>query len=492
MTCKRLRVSFQRREDSTSSYHCCVPQCTASAKFNSYISFHTFPKDTDLQERWVVNIRRDNFTVTQKTRVCSRHFESSDLIEPRAPTGRRHLKKGAVPVLFQWNNFAVSAARPGVWERIKRPNTDLTLDDPSVDVSVNYSDHDYVSTAESAALDLSLDHTDDLRVEIANLRKQIEEISLSNKFCLERFAASDDDIRFYTRFASHGHLMAFWRQIEPATGKIVRVSRTQTAANPDEVPHTARATSLPPIDEFFLFMTYLSLGLMQKDLAHRFRIHQSTVSRIINTWANFLYTVLGPVGIWLDEETVKAHMPDVFQQYSDTQVILDCTELRCQTQSSLLLKSEVFSSYKPHCTFKGLVGIAPHGAVTFISSLYEGAISDREILKQSGIVSLLKPTMAIMVDKGFLVEDCVPCKVHIATFLSKKAQLSGPEVRKTQSIARLRVHVERLIRRVKEHKIFSTVIPLSLTGSINQMYTVACLLVNYQNGPLVKAWHGNY
>ncbi len=212
---------------------------------------------------------------------------------------------------------------------------------------------------------------------------------------------------------------------------------------------------------FFLFMTYLSLILMQMDLAHRFRIHQSTVSRIKNTWANFFYTVLGAVGIWLDEETVKAHMPDVFQYYCDTQVILDCTELHCQTPNSLLLLSEVFSTYKSHCTFKGLIGMAPHGAVTFALSLYEGAISDREILKQSGIVCLLKPTMAIMVDKGFLVEDCVPCKVHIPTW-------------------------------VKEHKIFSTVIPLSLTGSINQLHTVACLLVNYQNGPLVKVWPSNY
>lgn len=228
-------------------------------------------------------------------------------------------------------------------------------------------------------------------------------------------------------------------------------------------------------------MTYLSLGLMQKDLAHRFRIHQSTVSRIINTWANFLYAVLGAVGIWLDEETVKAHMPDVFQDYSDTHVILDCTELRCQTPNSLLLQSEVFSTYKSPTS-------APHGALTFVSSLYEGAISDKEILKQSGIVSLLKSTMAIMVDKGFLVEDFIPCKVHIPTFLSKRAQLSGPEVRKTQSIARLRVHVERFIRRVKEHKIFNTMIPLSLTGSINQLYTVACLLVNYQIGLLVKGW----
>ena len=72
-------------------------------------------------------------------------------------------------------------------------------------------------------------------------------------------------------------------------------------------------------------------------------------------------------------------------------------------------------------------------------------------------MALLNLAMAIMVDKGFLVEDCVPCKVHIPTFLCKRAQLSGPEVRKTQSIARLRDHVEWLICRVKEHS--SSVFP---------------------------------
>lgn len=64
---------------------------------------------------------------------------------------------------------------------------------------MEYSDHDYCSTAEPAALDLSLDHTEDLRVEIARLHKQIDEITLSSKFCLEQFAVSDDDIRLYTR-----------------------------------------------------------------------------------------------------------------------------------------------------------------------------------------------------------------------------------------------------------------------------------------------------
>ncbi len=93
-----------------------------------------------------------------------------------------------------------------------------------------------------------------------------------------------------------------------------------------------------------------------------------------------------------------------------------------------------------------------------------------------------------MVDRGFLVDDLVPCKIYRPAFISGRSQMSACEVRETQAIARLRVHVERLIRRVKEHKFFDTEIPLRLFGNINQLYTVACLLTNYENGPLVKAW----
>ncbi len=134
------------------------------------------------------------------------------------------------------------------------------------------------------------------------------------------------------------------------------------------------------------------------------------------------------------------------------------------------------------------MGMAPHGALTFVSTLFEGSMSDREVFRQSGITSLLTPDMAIMVDKGFLVDDLVPGTVHRPAFLSKRTQMSEEDVLKTQSIARLRVHVERIIRRVKENKLFDTTIHLSIAGSINQLFTVACLLSNYQNGPLVKKW----
>jgi hypothetical protein len=63
---------------------------------------------------------------------------------------------------------------------------------------------------------------------------------------------------------------------------------------------------------------------------------------------------------------------------------------------------------------KGLVGIAPHGAVTFISALYGGSVSDKEMFKQSGIAELLTENMAVMVDKGFVISDCCKSKKFTA------------------------------------------------------------------------------
>ena len=102
---------------------------------------------------------------------------------------------------------------------------------------------------------------------------------------------------------------------------------------------------------------------------------------------------------------VKKHMPPIFQQYPNTRVILDCTELFVQAPSSLNLNSELYSHYKGHDTFKCLIGISPGGLVTFVSNLYAGGISDKEITRKSGILDLLEAGDQVMVDKGFTIED---------------------------------------------------------------------------------------
>jgi len=53
--------------------------------------------------------------------------------------------------------------------------------------------------------------------------------------------------------------------------------------------------------------------------------------------------------------------------------------LFCQVPASMKIQSAMYSHYKSHVTYKGLLGIAPSSAVTFISQLFGGSISDKEI-----------------------------------------------------------------------------------------------------------------
>ena len=63
--------------------------------------------------------------------------------------------------------------------------------------------------------------------------------------------------------------------------------------------------------------------------------------------------------------------------------------------------------------------------------------------------------------------------------------MDAVEVVETQQIASLRIHVECAICRVKEYNILAGVMPTSLAGSANQIWTVCCLLTNLQN-PIIS------
>ena len=91
-----------------------------------------------------------------------------------------------------------------------------------------------------------------------------------------------------------------------------------------------------------------------------------------------------------------------------------------------------------------------------------------------------------MAYKGFTVQDVLTplgCEVVMASFLSTKKQFSKGELQASKKLHNLRVHVELAIRRVNEFHYFDKVIPLMVAGSINQIWTVACLITNFQ-GPL--------
>ena len=54
-----------------------------------------------------------------------------------------------------------------------------------------------------------------------------------------------------------------------------------------------RPASLSQEDKLFLMLVRLCLNLKEYDLAHRFEVSQSSVSRIFSTWINYCYLRLG-------------------------------------------------------------------------------------------------------------------------------------------------------------------------------------------------------
>lgn len=119
-------------------------------------------------------------------------------------------------------------------------------------------------------------------------------------------------------------------------------------------------------------------------------------------------------------------MPDCFKKlYPDCRGIIDASEIRVQAPSSLILNSEMYSSYKSHTTYKGNVVISPSGEIIHISSLFEGSISDKELVRQSGLLPLLQPGDQLMADKGFVIHDLLTplgCEVIMPSFLSVNKQ----------------------------------------------------------------------
>ena len=176
-------------------------------------------------------------------------------------------------------------------------------------------------------------------------------------------------------------------------------------------------------------------------------------------------------------------------KYKETRVIIDCTEIKVEMPSSLVLKSQTYSNYKSANTLKGLVGISPSGSLTFISQLYTGSVSDREITERCGILKMpFQAGDTVMADKGFDIQDLldpISVKLNMPPFLHMQDQMPAQDVVETQQIAAERIHVERAINKIKNFHIFDQIIPLSLAGSINQIWTVCGLLTLFQN-PIIS------
>lgn len=99
--------------------------------------------------------------------TCVAGILRKDLREPESKSGQRLLKRGAVPMLFEWNNFSIPLSRPGVWERREQP---MEYETPVQEADALPGDHDFALSPDPAAVNLVLEENLLLREEVLQLK----------------------------------------------------------------------------------------------------------------------------------------------------------------------------------------------------------------------------------------------------------------------------------------------------------------------------------
>lgn len=144
----------------------------------------------------------------------------------------------------------------------------------------------------------------------------------------------------------------------------------------------------------------------------------------------------------------------------------------------------MYSHYKGTYTLKFLLGISPNGVVTFLSKAFGGRTSDSRLTVDSGFLELLQPGDCVLADKGFPTIKTTLAEKKVVLVMppfSKGAdQFNSQEMAETYLVARCRIHVERIIQRIKIYNILNHRVPVTLIPYMEKVFHVCCVLANYQ------------
>ena len=244
--------------------HCSIPGCSSRSSKEECRSlvFYHLPSNTQERQKWLVSIKRP-ITISKYTYVCSLHFEEN-----------RKTTEHPIPTIFPWStivkhrNSPSIRSPPGPVPKKQRIEASLTL-----------------SQAQ--------EHIKQLTEQVTILEQQLQDICRTHveRFGLQRFQGSNDDILFYTGLPTYDILLCLYRYLEPLLPYLRY--RPSKHSNPTH-QLLSRQRLLQPIDELFLVLVRLRLDLLEDDLAHRFNASTSTVSRICTTWLPFLSQQLIP------------------------------------------------------------------------------------------------------------------------------------------------------------------------------------------------------
>ncbi|XP_041376829.1 uncharacterized protein LOC121389298 [Gigantopelta aegis] len=315
----------------------CALECQQTRKIVNglTIQLHRFPANVILKRSWLRRIKLvyGNYSNSNNDRLCSVHF----------PGGRK-TKINNIPSIFEGKTFrtltsttddntdihlnAVQEADPTNPDNINdlrdnyEPGPVLQTDDSALNTSVRF--HDYFGPVYCTQTDFVHILSEPLQP-IPHILNTVNHIALQTMkpdITIEDIGNRDDKVMFYTGVPNGATFALLFNEMHD----MYDVHNERKGGRP---------RNLRLIDEFFMVLVRLRLGLLIEDLADRFKISKGTCSVIISRWVNYLHIKLSFLLVWPTRQVNLETMPKQFKsKYPNCRVIIDCTELFTQTPQS--------------------------------------------------------------------------------------------------------------------------------------------------------------
>ena len=330
------------------------------------VSLHRFPSQPQKRSQWLKALRLRESDVLDHHRVCIRHFPNQDPKQTpvlhigkkfRSPKktwterGQRASRRSDMLRAQQQLSFRTSSSPGASGEsslqslnlsvstvsseeeplRMSTPIAEPLLSDSEYRVHELPSEESSISSMDISAQE-SRENSQD--VIVTALVARLEALETENKLLrckagaeksplrVENISDNDSLVKFYTGFSSYEQLRYFFEFLGPAVNSLKYWADSQSEKK------RRRRTKLNPFNQMFLTLVKLRLNLKEQDIAYRFDISVSTVSKYFITWVCFLYYQLTEIPWMPTQEQARRTLPQEFKEkFPDTYAIIDATEI---------------------------------------------------------------------------------------------------------------------------------------------------------------------
>ncbi|XP_057337503.1 uncharacterized protein LOC130675695 [Microplitis mediator] len=480
---------FSERKKSKSRVCCAVRECQSKASKNLNVIFHKFPKagghlvsienffgnfeKVDRLKAWQKLLRINK--VTPQMKVCSLHFKKTDYLFPDYDSGKKFLKKNAVPSCNLPKSLV--AKNPVKDESrlqrrlVRRKGVELTVTQNTKpdqsDIEINGSKNNPDTGTGTSAVHSGVPETS------SSAQKEISTQVETSSFTITvmNLLTSENDFSTATGIQSYKIFNTIVRRVESVYGEDLLNFKL-----------TLRER---------IILTYVKLkqNLSWAFLAVIFKKCTAAQCRhIFYTTLDMLFKCLKILIRWPPKEEISRNLPECFKDFEHTRVVVDCTEIFILAPSKLCCQELPSSNHKNSTTCKIMTGITPGGLISYFTKPYGGRLLDTELFEQSDLIKLLEPGDAVMTDRGFFIDELCTrnnWKLIRPPLIKDQKQLSRCEAILASKIAEARVYVQRFNQQIKAFALVGGTMSAELVPVLHEIFTVVCATVNLSS-PIVN------